>query len=303
MIQKLFAVICLALAPFAAQAQAADAPKAQAFPHVVLENTQMRPIHSNATGRDYLLYIAYPDAYASHPDQKFPVVYVTDGYWSFVKLQSLGSSLWYDQVVPPYIVVGIGYQGQNVNYDKERQYELTPVAWHQDLHPDVRMGGSRAFLDAIKNEIIPYVEKNTRADPSFRVLAGTSLGGLFCLYSMYEEPELFQGIISSAPAVIWGDRWLFSREMQLSMKAGGHDNKTTMRIPTRLFMCAADQEWPVFDGDILAFDQIIKHANYRDFSYEFRMIDGERHGGNVAEAYNRGLRFVFKQMMPSPVMP
>jgi predicted alpha/beta superfamily hydrolase len=297
----LFALFALILAPFGAYSVEANATAS--FPHVVLENTEIRPLHSEITGRDYLLYVAYPNSYASQPDRKFPVVYVTDGYWNFVKTQSLGPNLWYDQVVPEYIVVGIGYQGENVPYEQERLYELTPTASAAPQHVGQRMGGSRAFLDAFKKEIIPYVEANIRADASFRVLAGTSLGGLFCLYAMYEEPELFQGIVCSTPAVLWDDRWLFRREMELKRLRSGPSHNEAMRIPTRLFMCAADKEWPVFDADILAFDQIIKNAGYMDFAYQFRMIDGERHGGNVAEAYNRGIRFVFEPMMPSPVMP
>jgi len=296
----LLALAVVLLAPFHVCAQQAEAPKS--FEHVVLENTEIHPLHSDVAGRDYLLYVAYPTSYASHPERKFPVVYVTDGYWNFVKMQSLGANLWYDQVVPEYIVVGIGYQGKDVDYQSERVYELTPTSG-DERYKGKRAGGSRAFLDAFKQEIIPYIEKNTHADPSFRVLAGTSLGGLFCLYAMYEEPELFQGIICSTPAVMWDYRWLFRREMELKFKNAGPDRKSTQRIPTRLFMCAADKEWPVFDADILAFDEIIKQAGYRDFAYQFRMIDGERHGGNVAEAYNRGLRFVFEPQMPSPVMP
>ena len=266
MLRKILISLLLAVAP-TAFCNAQTAPAAQpTYPHVVLENTEMRPIHSAITGRDYLLYIAYPNSYFTHPEKKFPVVYVTDGYWNFVKMQSLGANLWYDQIVPEYIVVGVGYAGQNVDYNRERVYELTPTEWNTPQHAGARMGGSRLFLDSFKKEIIPYVEANTRADPSFRVLAGTSLGGLFCLYSMYEEPELFQGIICSVPAVIWGDRWIFQREMELKMKHAGKDQKTPMRIPTRLFMCSADQEWPAFDADILAFDQIIKHAGYKDFA-------------------------------------
>ncbi len=134
-----------------------------------------------------------------------------------------------------------------------------------------------------------------RADSSFRVLAGHSLGGSFCLLAMYEEPGLFQGIIATSPAVICENRWIFTREIELRTKAVGPDFRGSFALHTRLFMSGADREWTGFFGDIKAFDQIISSGGYSDFAYQFRVIDGDGHDGNTAEAYNRGLRFVFAE--------
>jgi len=286
------------------QTPAAPAPAAPSFPHVVLENTELRPLHSQVTGRDYLLYIGYPDSYRSHPERRYPVVYLTDAYWGFVKTHSLGSSLWYDQIVPEYIVVGIGYVGENVDYGKERVYELSPSVMNSGFTKGVsRQGGARAFLTALKTEVIPYVEKNLRADPSFRVMAGGSLGGLFSLFCMYEEPGLFQGIIAASPAVDWDHRWLSHRESELRNAARGDDYKGVFHVPTRLYMSVGTAEWPEFVGGVKSFDQTIQSGAYADFAYKFQLIEGERHGGTVTEAFNRGIRFVFEPQMPSPVMP
>ncbi|MFA5256961.1 MAG: alpha/beta hydrolase-fold protein [Opitutales bacterium] len=263
-------------------------------PHVVLEDTELHTLHSDVTGRDYMLYIGYPDSYGSEPERKYPVVYVTDGYWNFVKMDSLGSNLWYDKAVPQYIVVGLGYADKSLNPDAERRYELTPTEASNPGEP--RSGGARKFLDSLKTEIIPYVEKNTRADPSFRVMAGTSLGGLFSLYCMYEEPGLFKGVIAASPAVSWDDCWMFNRSAALRNKAVGPDYTRAFSVPSRLFMSVGSEEWISFRGDILAFDQILSHGEYKDFDYKFLVIEGEKHGGNVAEAYNRGLRFVFEPL-------
>lgn len=301
MTRKLLCVVLLAVLPCAAHCQA---PVAGAFPHVVLSNTEMRPLHSKVTGRDYLLYIAYPDSYASHPQRKYPVVYVTDGYWSFVKMSSLGSALWYDQIVPEYILVGIGYAGENVDYGQERMYELSPSKQSYGWAKNIKVqGGSRKFLDAIKTEIIPYVETNTRAEPSFRVMAGSSMGGLFSLFCMYEEPGLFQGIVAGSPEVDWDNRWLFHRECELRQAALGDDYKGLYHVPCRLFMGVGTAEVADFVGSVEAFDAIIRTGQYADFAYKFLRIEGERHAGNTAELYNRGLRFVFEPQMPAKVAP
>jgi predicted alpha/beta superfamily hydrolase len=275
--------------------------KKEAFPHVIIENSELRPFHSKAVERDYLLYIAYPESYAGHPERKYPVVYLTDAYWNFIKMQSLGPSLWFDRIVPEYIVVGIGYAGAEVDCGKERMYELSPTPQTSGYMTgfEGRMGGSRVFLDAMKQEIIPYVEKNLHVDPTLRVLAGFSMGGLFCLYSMFEEPDLFQGVIASSPSVEWDRRWIFKRADECRVKAG--DDKSS--LPTRLFLSVGDSEWPHLVGAVKDFDACLAKAGYADFDYRFRVFEDCRHSGATVEAYNSGLRFVFLPRRPSASMP
>jgi uncharacterized protein len=271
--------------------------KAQTYPQVKLANTELRPLHSNITNRDYLLYIGYPDSYKDHPERSYPVVYVTDAYWSFAKMYGIGSSLWYDKLVPEYILMGIGYAGENVDYNRERMFELSPsrqnYGWTSAM--TCPMGGSRLFLDAIKTEIIPTIEKVTRADTTFRALYGASMGGLFSLFAMYEEPGLFDGVIAVSPVVEWDYCWLFHREAELRAKAVGDDYKGHYTIPTRLYMTVGGVEDRPFIANIKAFNEIIGDSTYTGFDYAFRVIDGEGHASNNAESFTRGIRFVFKK--------
>lgn len=294
----LFVLIAMA-SPFALQA--GDAIAAGNPRPFVVYNAELRSLHSSVTDRDYLLYIGYPPSYGSDPARKYPVVYLTDGYWGFDRVfAQCSTGIWWDEIVPEFILVGIGYDGEGVDYGSERIYELSPVSQTWGLMKGFkgRQGGSRLFLDAIKTEIIPFVETNLKADPSFRVLMGASMGGLFSLYSMYEEPELFQGIVAASPTVPWKHCWLFNREDELRSKVAGPDNTGRLRIPVRCFMSVGSAETPSFIGYIRAFNEVISSGEYQDFHYQFRMVDGERHAGSVAEAFNRGLRFVFEPQMP-----
>jgi uncharacterized protein len=270
---------------------------AQSFPPVKLDNTELRTLHSTITNRDYLLYIGYPDSYGDHPERTYPVVYLTDAYWSFARLYPQGNGLWYDKLVPEYIVVGIGYAGENVDYNRERMFELSPTyqeyGWTADMN--CPMGGSRLFLDAIKKEIIPSVEKQTRADTTFRVLFGSSMGGLFSLFAMYEEPGLFDGVIAVSPVVEWDYCWLFHREAELRDKAVGNDYKGHYILPTRLYMTVGGVEDRPFVATIKAFNEIVSDSTYSSFDHEFRIIDGEGHSSNNAESFIRGIRFVFNK--------
>jgi len=267
----------------AAAASAAERPK---YPEYVLGGTELRTLPRSANGRDYLLYVALPYSYATAPNKKYPVVFVCDGYWSFTRMVGLYSSLWYDQVVPEYITVGLGYAGENLDYDKMRQWELSPV--RLSLFRD--SGHAAKFLEAIEQEIIPFVEREYRADPRHRVLAGGSLGGLFTLYALFTKPELFDGYIAMSPAVGVGGGWMFNYETEFA--------KARRPLKGRLFMSVGGYEWPSFVDAAVRFHLQLAARKYPDLAYSFRVIDGERHGASNTEATNRGLRYVFEPIAP-----
>ena len=127
------------------------------------------------------------------------MLFVTDGYWDFPTLVTGYDNLVYDKMVPEVIIVGLGYAGENLNYDKLRGWELSPVRLN---FMDNSTGHAAEFLALLEQTIIPFIAQNYRADPACRMLAGSSLGGLFTLYTMYTKPELFQGYIAASPAII-----------------------------------------------------------------------------------------------------
>jgi hypothetical protein len=257
-----------------------------------VDDTEERALPRAANGRDYLLYVALPEGYAAHPERRYPVLYLCDGYWDFNLVKGFYGNLRYDKVIPDLIIVGLGYQGDRPDYDRLRRWDLTPV-------PDTRPGEGRAgtghgaeFLGVLEHEIIPAVEQSYRADPAYRVLGGSSLGGLFALYAMLARPGLFQAHIAPSPAVDWADDWLFGQEQAFA--AGGG------KLAGRLFMTGADKESAPFLAAIRRFDAVLRRRAYRDLAYEFRVVEGERHAGTKAESYNRGVRFAFAPRAPAP---
>lgn len=259
---------------------------APAHPPHVIGNSELRVLPKNADGRHYQLSVGLPASYAQNPDRRYPVVYVTDGYWDFQKLDAIRGSLTYDKVVPEFIIVGLGYAGENLNYGQLRSWELSPI--ERDGNPNT--GHAAKFLETIEKTIIPFIEREYRADPSHRVLAGASLGGLFTLYSMYSKPELFQGWIAVTPAVVVGNDWLLDYEKKFA-EAG-------RTLKGRLHVTMGENEGVGFISGILRYNARVSSRKYPDLAYQFRIIDGERHAGMQLEAYTRGLRFIFAHKAP-----
>jgi len=238
-------------------------------------------------GRRYLLYVGLPQSYGQDPARRYPVVYVTDGYWDFSKISGIGGALAYDRVVPEFITIGLGYSGTDLNYGDLRRWELSPVPVGDKGE---NSGHAGEFLQVLKTRIIPLVDAEYRTDRSYRVLAGASLGGLFVLYTMLNSPDLFQGYVAATPAVTLGDDWLFRYEDQFA-KSGATLNR-------RLYMTVGGNESPAYLDGIIRFNQRLAARRYPGFAYEFRIVEGERHSGSVFESYTRGLRHVFLPLAP-----
>jgi predicted alpha/beta superfamily hydrolase len=55
---------------------------------------------SAINNQDYVLHVKLPDSYNSDPSKKYPVMYATDGQWSFPLIMEIKGGLLYDNLVP-----------------------------------------------------------------------------------------------------------------------------------------------------------------------------------------------------------
>lgn len=282
-ITALFLLISMAVA---SAAETPSAPPANDYPLQTIANSQLRVLGAAANGRAYQLHVGLPPSYAKQPDKKYPVVYVTDGYWDFLKMAAIRAVLINDKVVPEFIIVGLGYAGQGLDYQRLRLDDLLPV----QVRNLPQTGHGAEFLKTIEEQVIPFVEREYRADPAQRVLAGGSAGGLFTLYAMYSKPALFSGWIAATPAVFVNNDWLLDYENEFA-QAG-------KQLRGRLYVTVGGNEGADYVAHVLRYNLRVTSRKYPDLAYDFRIIDGERHSGSQMESYHRGLRFVFQPIAP-----
>ena len=242
-------------------------------------------------GRAYQLYVGLPDSYEEEPERRYPVLYLCDGYWDFNLVKGLYGNLVLDKAIPELIVVGLGYPGERPDYGHLRRWDLTPIpAKYEGASYDGPSGHAQEFLSVLEHEIIPLVEHEYRGDPSYRALAGSSLGGLFTLYAMFARPGLFTAYIAPSPAAQWADDWLLGFEEEF--------HRSGQPLGARLFMTYAEKEPAMILDGVKRFDAHLRERAYPGFAYAFRMVEGEGHSGTKAESYNRGIRFAFSPRAP-----
>jgi predicted alpha/beta superfamily hydrolase len=248
-----------------------------------LKNSEVQVLSHSANGRDYVLYVALPDSYATSTT-RYPVVYGCDGYWDFPLLAMNVGNAHVDGSVPDCIVVGIAYAGADPDVGTLRQWDLTPGVDPSVDPTGTTSGHAAEFLGVIADQIIPFVESTYRVDPTFRVLTGSSYAGLFTLFALFERPGLFQGYVAPSPSLWWRSGYILTR-------ARAHAATGAM-LNARVFTSYATEEFPSIMSSTRAFATEVPTLAIPGLALAAREIVGERHSSTKPESYNRGLRFV-----------
>ena len=245
------------------------------LPEVKIAGTQLLKIHSSIVNQDYDLYINLP-RFFDDSTKTFPIIYLLDAQWDFPLLNGIYGEQYYDGFLPEAIIVGITWGGINPNPDILRRRDFTPS---KEGNNPVG-GGAEKFLSFIKKELIPFIDSTFRTKPGDRTLMGSSLGGLFTLYAMFNETELFNNYILTSPAIGWSNGIINSYEKKF----------TDPQKPIKLSMAIGGYE----DVDYFQkFVENLKEKNYPGLKLNSFVIDGIGHSGGKAEGFTRGLQFVF----------
>jgi predicted alpha/beta superfamily hydrolase len=258
-------------------------------PPVIIPGTERHELRSSHTGRVYNVSIGLPEGY-DDTDGLFPVVYVLDGQWDFKLVMSVYGALNFDMYVPDAIVVGIAAGGDDPDHEALRVRDYTPTARTVE-----DSGDAERFFAFFSKELMPFVAQHYRIDQGDRTLVGSSRGGLFVLYVMFTEPEMFNRLVALNPAIVWDEVAVTTWEEQF---ARNHRD-----LSVRLYLAAGELEPSLAFLDPL--DRLSDRLRTRDYGglqLAHVVIPGERHSGVKAEAFNRGLRWVFaKPIVDLPV--
>lgn len=116
--------------------------------------------------------------------------------------------------LPLCYLVAIGYADPDIAARRFRDYTPTRA----DLPPGLSQplpfgtGGAASYLDALRGEIIPHLERQFPLDPRERVLIGYSLSGRFATYTLFSKPEAFGRYLIISPSLWWDRGVAFAEE-------------------------------------------------------------------------------------------
>ena len=185
---RLFAAICFIFSSLSAFAQS-DTKQQRADYSVHTHTFKSAVLNEQRT-----VVVQLPKSYQSEPNKVYPVIYRLDGAGNIPLASAVIERLQNDNRAPEVIIVAI----ENTN----RLRDMYPTVNKEPQGPVGEGGGAAKFLAFFEQELIPLVNKNYRTH-DFRVIAGASAGGVFALYTLQANPELFQAHIAYSPAVWW----------------------------------------------------------------------------------------------------
>ena len=258
------------------QVSAATSPGADGG-QVTIPGTEVRSLHSEIVKQDYRLLVGLPGGYAESR-ASYPVLYLLDAQWDFPLVYALYGQQYYDGFVPALVIVGVTWGGERPDPDLLRQRDFTPTS----IDGAVATGGAAKFLAFFERELIPFVESQYRTSPH-RTLAGSSLGGLFTLYALFNRPDLFDNYIATSPATPWdrGSVYAFSDGFAERSAAS----------PSRLFVAVSELE--ALHGPVMDLADWLQRQAWPGLTWTSHVVAGAGHSGVKAEGDARGLQYVF----------
>lgn len=232
-----------------------------------------------SNGVDYVLIVHVPDACRAGG---CTALYVLDGLAWLPTFARAEDDLIARHRMTPQILVGVAYANA-INTGDLRKHDFTPAFGRA---PN-QTGGADAFLQVLREEIIPYAEAHLPIDPSERGIAGHSYAGLFAAYTLAQAPDLFTRYLIMSPA-LWFD--------------GGkiYDVALTAADQTRTVFLAADTprgeaRSEMANNTLRLNDLLLADASIH---VSHALIIGENHNTMVAPAARRGLAALYGEETP-----
>lgn len=226
---------------------------------------------SRALGENREFWVSLPDAYDGS-GERYPVLYMMDGEFNFNSGQ-IGGLRHAAQMgeIPEFIVVGI----PNTDRAKDSFQE-------EFAYSDGSRAGGRAdrFLDFIRQELVPYIDRNYRTE-KFRVLYGTSNMGFTVVHALFRNPELADYYVA-ASATLRVPGFIARRDQLIREFKGGK---------RRLALVMGENDYPT----ILSQNGELKEAcdSIAPAGLSCRFIVVENAGHVPGDALLQGLRRLF----------
>ena len=285
---------------FALLAAAACAAAQAPLPYT-LENTEVRDLRAPGLKRDYQVFVALPDSYATSTRQ-YPVVFVTDANYAFPIVRNISQRLTKHAGMEEVIVVGLSYaKGDTGVYSRRRDYTPTVPRKH-DYRSDmpgrpIALGEAPGYARFIANDVFPLIAKHYRADMKRKFFVGHSYGSLLGLQILLTEPRMFEHYILGSPSLWYDAGVLFNR-----LEVYGERHRD---LPANVFFGigalerlapgkkrSRTEEEADMVADLREFDSALKAHRYPGLHTQVKVFAEEDHASVFPLVVTHGLRAV-----------
>lgn len=242
---------------------------------------EIRTVNSKILKEERTLNIYLPQNF--NKTKPYPVIYLLDGSMNEDFIHVTGLIQFFNQMysMPETIVVGIA------NIDRKRDFTFHTDL--KDLQKDYpTTGHSDKFIGFLEKELKPYIESQFKTTDTY--LFGQSLGGLLATEILLKKPEMFDNYFIISPSLWWDDESLLKQASQAVSKIP--DTKKFV------YISVGKGEHPVMVKDAEDLYGILKKANKKNWTVEYKMMETDNHATILHRSLYEGLVKLFPYQEP-----
>lgn len=251
--------------------------------------------HSDIIDQDFTLSVIFPENYSSN--KTYPLAIFTDANLNYASnnenqsmtnvLQDISLSLLANKAAPELILLGIGYPTYTANY---RERDLIPEPNYSAGRSNINFGGADKFANFIEFEVKPFIYSKAKIDRDRETYLGHSYGGLFGVYMLFNNPDLFDNYILSSPSL-----WYNAQGQQDGISFIYEDRFAAMNndLSKSVYISAGTREGGSMPEDAKIMHERLQARNYKSLRLQLGLFEGKNHHTVVIPAYTEGLSFVF----------
>ena len=245
------------------------------------ESVTSRLLHQERAIEVYL-----PEESTKQPTARYETLYVLDGDWNTRLVIEIVNFMRQLGMVPPVIIVSVPnyIDARGIN---SRDRDLTPSA----VDDQPRSGGASEFLAFLKEELIPFVDQRYPTN-GVRLLHGHSYGGLFLMYVLENEPQLFDGYLVLDPAMRWDHN---------AFKAGLRERLAAIPGRGKAVYIAGRAGGGATDMGLDDLEPILQAGLPTTLHWRMKLYESETHDSLKLKATYDALRFVYAGFTQDPV--
>jgi predicted alpha/beta superfamily hydrolase len=227
-------------------------------------------LNSEILKQNRMVSVFLPDGYYAR-NVKFPVIYVLDADGRDQHIVPTARFLFINNKMPKAIIVGV--------FNIDRNHDFLP-----DSSKNAPTGGGAdKFVLFFKDELIPYIDKNFKTEP-YKVLVGHSYGGLFAMYALLNDPDMFDSYIAIDPS-FWYKNQMLVRSAETKFHEAKNWDKT--------IFITGRQGGDMKDMGITAMEKVLKSSAPKNLNWKIAEYSDEDHGSVPFKSAYDGLRFIF----------
>ena len=246
-------------------------------------------LYSEAVKDSFYISVQLPEGYHENPDKKYPTAYVTDANFYFPMLARVVSQYQTAGLLPPMILVGIGYKSFALMDSLRVRDYLYPASIPSDEMQ--APGGGKNFNSFIVNQLIPHIDASFHSDSANRSLLGHSFGGYFSLYALLSQIEsnrsTFKNIASASPSLWYNNFYL----NQLTEKLQNRKTQDSLN----LFLSVGGSEEPTWNvTPVQKLAASIKKVPIQQMSFQEHIYNDLEHMDVAMISFTKALQAFYK---------